>query len=69
MILTDYNPLALADAEQAHLLDEIAHPEFVEATHALARRCSSWYQPSGQQPGPEAGASRSRRTAPASTSA
>ena len=69
MILTDYHPLAPADAEQAHLLDEIAHPEFVKATHALARRCGSWCQPSERRPSPETGTSRSHRTAPASASA
>ena len=37
-----------ADAEQAHLIDEIIHPEFVEAVRLLAQRCSDRLVPSAR---------------------
>jgi hypothetical protein len=38
--------LQAADAEQRHLLDEIEHPEFVEAVHhEFAARCSECAPP------------------------
>lgn len=52
MTITDINALPPADAEQQHLVDEIEHPDFVEAVHHdFAHRCGACGQPMPEEAG------------------